>query len=53
MLELKIDWLILYCGVAAAGFLIFGDSLESQFTLNMPQQYLSSKIAVWAAVHAT
>ncbi|OAY69070.1 Vacuolar amino acid transporter 1, partial [Ananas comosus] len=42
---------ILYAGVAAAGFLMFGESIKSQFTLNMPQQYLSSKLAVWTTVH--
>ncbi|XP_042416176.1 amino acid transporter AVT1C-like [Zingiber officinale] len=41
---------ILYSGVATAGYLIFGDSLKSQFTLNMPHQYLSSQIAVWTTV---
>ncbi|XP_020101374.1 vacuolar amino acid transporter 1-like [Ananas comosus] len=41
---------ILYAGVAAAGFLMFGESIKSQFTLNMPQQYLSSKLAVWTTV---
>ncbi|XP_008778079.3 amino acid transporter AVT1C-like [Phoenix dactylifera] len=41
---------ILYAGVAVAGFLMFGESIKSQFTLNMPHQYLSSKIAVWTTV---
>lgn len=41
---------LLYAGVAAAGYLMFGDALKSQFTLNMPHQYLISKVAVWTTV---
>ncbi|XP_072976289.1 amino acid transporter AVT1C-like [Typha angustifolia] len=41
---------LFYAGVAAAGFLMFGESTQSQFTLNMPQQYWSSSIAVWTTV---
>ncbi|XVF08122.1 hypothetical protein REPUB_Repub06bG0198500 [Reevesia pubescens] len=33
-------------GAAISGFLIFGDSVESQFTLNMPIKFAASKIAV-------
>ncbi|XP_074577066.1 amino acid transporter AVT1C-like [Curcuma longa] len=40
----------LYAGVAATGYLMFGDSLKSQFTLNMPHEYLISKVAVWTTV---
>ena len=41
---------IMYSAVAVAGYLMFGDSLKSQFTLNMPRQYLASKVAVWTTV---
>ncbi|WOL14992.1 vacuolar amino acid transporter 1-like [Canna indica] len=41
---------LLFAGVAATGYLMFGDSIQSQFTLNMPHQYISSKIAVWTTV---
>ncbi|GMY14516.1 amino acid transporter AVT1D-like [Fagus crenata] len=41
---------IMCTGVAICGFLIFGDSVESQFTLNMPREYVASKIAVWTMV---
>ncbi|PKA63143.1 Lysine histidine transporter 1 [Apostasia shenzhenica] len=40
----------LYAGVASAGFLMFGESIKSQFTLNMPHQYMSSKIAICTTV---
>lgn len=32
------------------GFMMFGESTESQFTLNMPQDLVASKIAVWTTV---
>ncbi|KAI4995062.1 hypothetical protein ZWY2020_034965 [Hordeum vulgare] len=41
---------IVYSGVVATGFLMFGESTMSQFTLNMPQQYVPSKIAIWMMV---
>ncbi|XP_020243692.1 vacuolar amino acid transporter 1-like [Asparagus officinalis] len=41
---------ILYAAVASAGFLMFGDSTMSQFTLNMPAQLLTSKVAIWTTV---
>uniref|UniRef100_A0A2P2J6Z2 Vacuolar amino acid transporter 1 n=1 Tax=Rhizophora mucronata TaxID=61149 RepID=A0A2P2J6Z2_RHIMU len=37
-------------GVAICGFLIFGNSIKSQFTLNMPKEFVSSKIAIWTTV---
>ncbi|XWS59837.1 hypothetical protein CRYUN_Cryun08bG0156200 [Craigia yunnanensis] len=40
-------------GAAISGFLIFGDSVESQFTLNMPIKFAASKIAVWTVVIIT
>ncbi|KAF6137846.1 hypothetical protein GIB67_040554 [Kingdonia uniflora] len=44
-----ICWL-LYTGVAICGFLMFGDALQSQFTLNMPKNLAASKIAAWTTV---
>ncbi|XP_024991363.1 amino acid transporter AVT1C [Cynara cardunculus var. scolymus] len=40
----------LYGGVAIMGYMMFGESTESQFTLNLPTKLLASKIAVWATV---
>ncbi|XP_050214462.1 amino acid transporter AVT1D isoform X2 [Mercurialis annua] len=40
----------MYTGVAICGFLMFGDTIKSQFTLNMPTQLVASKIATWTAV---
>jgi len=39
-----------YIAVAICGYSMFGEAIQSQFTLNIPQQYISSKIAVWTAV---
>ncbi|KAG9454630.1 hypothetical protein H6P81_007534 [Aristolochia fimbriata] len=41
---------VLYSGVAVTGFLMFGEAIESQFTLNMPSKFVASKIAVWTTV---
>ncbi|KAK4487228.1 hypothetical protein RD792_006548 [Penstemon davidsonii] len=38
---------LMYAGVAVLGYMMFGESTESQFTLNMPQDLVASKIAVW------
>ncbi|KAE8666202.1 Eukaryotic aspartyl protease family protein [Hibiscus syriacus] len=40
-------------GAAISGFLIFGNSIESQFTLNMPIKFAASKVAVWTVVIIT
>ncbi|ESQ40135.1 hypothetical protein EUTSA_v10013167mg [Eutrema salsugineum] len=40
----------LYVAVAICGYTMFGEAIESQFTLNMPKQFIPSKIAVWTAV---
>ncbi|KAM0991279.1 hypothetical protein ACFX2C_009682 [Malus domestica] len=40
----------IYTGVAVCGFMMFGDSIHSQFTLNMPKQFVASKISVWTTV---
>ncbi|XP_057440475.1 amino acid transporter AVT1D-like [Lotus japonicus] len=42
--------LVMYISVAAVGYLTFGDSIESQFTLNMPKELYASKIAIWTTV---
>ncbi|XP_049933331.1 amino acid transporter AVT1C-like [Nymphaea colorata] len=41
---------ILYAGVAFMGYTMSGDATASQFTLNMPQNFVASKIAVWTTV---
>ncbi|TKW28593.1 hypothetical protein SEVIR_3G341600v4 [Setaria viridis] len=41
---------LVYAGVAVSGFLMFGESTMSQFTLNLPQQYIPSKIAIWMTI---
>ncbi|KAK9158827.1 hypothetical protein Scep_005401 [Stephania cephalantha] len=41
---------LLYAGVAICGFTMFGDAIQSQYTLNMPQRFMASKIAVWTTI---
>ncbi|XP_076957368.1 amino acid transporter AVT1C-like [Bidens hawaiensis] len=41
---------VLYAAVAVMGYLMFGESTESQFTLNLPTNLVASKIAVWTTV---
>ncbi|XP_020681434.1 amino acid transporter AVT1C isoform X1 [Dendrobium catenatum] len=41
---------LLFTGVAVIGFFLFGESTQSQFTLNMPQGLVASKVAVWTTV---
>ncbi|KAL0842533.1 hypothetical protein Bca101_015778 [Brassica carinata] len=41
---------LFYIAVAVCGYTMFGDAIQSQFTLNMPQHFTSSKIAAWTAV---
>ncbi|XP_059075844.1 amino acid transporter AVT1C [Cryptomeria japonica] len=40
----------MYAAVAVMGYMMFGDATESQFTLNMPTNFVASKIAVWTTV---
>ncbi|CAH9100949.1 unnamed protein product [Cuscuta epithymum] len=41
---------ISFAGVAIFGFLIFGEATKSQFTLNMPERHIASKVAKWTVV---
>ncbi|XAR50919.1 hypothetical protein NMG60_11005386 [Bertholletia excelsa] len=43
---------LMYAGVGVAGFMMFGESIKSQFTLNMPTEYVASNIATWTTVAA-
>lgn len=40
----------MYAGAASMGYVMFGESTQSQFTLNMPTDLVASKIAVWTTV---
>ncbi|XP_058751186.1 amino acid transporter AVT1D-like [Vicia villosa] len=42
--------LVMYVSVGVVGYLLFGDKVESQFTLNMPKELYASKIAIWTTV---
>ncbi|CAA7399036.1 unnamed protein product [Spirodela intermedia] len=41
---------VMFAGVAVMGYMMFGDSTESQFTLNMPHELVASNVAVWTTV---
>ncbi|CAL9176002.1 amino acid transporter AVT1C-like isoform X1 [Musa acuminata AAA Group] len=41
---------VMYAAVAVMGYTMNGESTLSQFTLNMPQNLLASKVAVWTTV---
>ncbi|KAG6389752.1 hypothetical protein SASPL_151225 [Salvia splendens] len=38
---------LMYAGAAIMGYYMFGDGTKSQFTLNMPNNLVASKLAVW------
>ncbi|XP_022138936.1 amino acid transporter AVT1C-like [Momordica charantia] len=41
---------LMYAGVAFMGYSMFGESTMSQFTLNLPNNLVASKIAIWTTV---
>nr|KYP53064.1 Vacuolar amino acid transporter 1 [Cajanus cajan] len=41
---------VLYAGAAVMGYTMFGEAILSQFTLNLPQELVATKIAVWTTV---
>ncbi|KAF0919990.1 hypothetical protein E2562_032446 [Oryza meyeriana var. granulata] len=41
---------ILFAGAAVMGYKMFGESTESQFTLNLPENLVVSKVAIWTTV---
>lgn len=41
---------LMYAGTAVMGYLMFGESTQSQFTLNLPEDLVATKIAVWTTV---
>ncbi|KAJ4759822.1 Transmembrane amino acid transporter family protein [Rhynchospora pubera] len=40
----------LFAGAGALGYMMFGETSESQFTLNLPTKLVVSKVAVWTTV---
>lgn len=40
----------MYGGMAIMGFTMFGEETQSQITLNLPDQFVASKIALWTTV---
>lgn len=46
-----IAW-VLYTAVGIYGYVMFGDNIKSQFTLNMPTKFVASRVAAWTVVVA-
>ena len=44
---------MMFAGAAVMGYIMFGDSTLSQFTLNMPHDLVMSRVAVWTTVIMT
>ena len=42
--------LLMYAVVAIMGYLMFGESTLSQITLNLPDNTIASKVALWVVV---
>ncbi|EOA20603.1 hypothetical protein CARUB_v10000919mg, partial [Capsella rubella] len=40
----------IYASVAVLGYLMYGSNVESQITLNLPTDKLSSKVAIWTTL---
>lgn len=40
----------MYAGAAIMGYYMFGEGTKSQFTLNMPNNLVATKLAVWTTV---
>ena len=40
----------MYSGIAVMGFTMFGKNTQSQITLNLPNQFVASRIALWSTV---
>ncbi|CAM6094633.1 unnamed protein product [Calypogeia fissa] len=50
---LQVSFLIvslIYGGIAIMGYTMFGEDIQSSITLNLPNELLASKIAVWTTV---
>ncbi|CAL9087227.1 unnamed protein product [Musa textilis] len=41
---------VMFAGVAVMGYTMFGESTQSQFSLNMPHNLVASRVAVWTTV---
>jgi cell shape-determining protein MreD len=41
---------VMFVAGAIMGYIMFSESIESQFTLNLPPNLMASKIAVWITV---